>query len=249
MAVPSRQEIEAALYADESGETIGLDEVQILDNPSAGRISTLEAALSNEDIDLHYRAAFVLASWGNGRGLDAIERLVDAQVDRRGVNVPHRIYGYNNVYDEIAYALSLFGCSSIGRPDDQKRIYAKLLGLYGPHEFESRLKGALLASEFRELLPDVEQALHRALKLGKRYLASQLLPVVAKWDSSTAWQLISSFQSVAIETPNPTVNVAEALRYINSDEARRMLRQLCQHADTVVAEEARESLEINIGWA
>ncbi len=243
MSVPSRKEIEAALYLDDAGDVVGLDEVQLLENPSSARITTLEAALGSDDIELHYRAALVLAAWGNDKGLDAIERLVDTHVDRKGVNVPHRIYGYNNIYDEIAYAVFLFGHANSQRPSDQKRIYSKLLMLYGPYDFESKLKHALLASDSRELLPELRQAFQRALGLAKSYLASQLLPIIAKIDPDEGWQLIPTFGSIQSETPNPLVNVAEALAYIESQDSETLLQQFCQHPDSDVAAEARSSLD------
>jgi hypothetical protein len=218
MHTPSRKEIEAALYTDQSGNLIGLGEVQLLDDPPIERFDILQAALQSEDMEMRYRAAIVLAAWGDNQGLDTIEFLVDNRVDRY-VCVPHRIYSYNNVYDELAYGVYLFGhCGR--RVPDQKRIYAKLLILYGPFSFESNLKYALLVRDFRELIPDVQQACQRALSFEKPYLASQLLPVLAKGSSELVWQFVPVFLDLRIQTPNPVTNVAEALGHINSGEAR-----------------------------
>jgi hypothetical protein len=202
----------------------------------------LHAALGSDDLELVYRAALVLTAWGDDQGLDAIEHLIDSRIDAFGINVPHRIYGYNNVYDELAYAVYLFGhCQR--RVTDQKRIFSKLLNLYGPYDYESKLKHALLKTDFRGLLADVEQASQRAMTFGKFYLASQLLPVIAKWNAGIAWRLFPLFLEMPIQTPNPAVNVAEALEYIDSDEARSQLRQLCHHPDPVVAGEASRVLK------
>lgn len=241
MSSPTMQQMEAALYRDDSGEVVGLDEVQLLENPSPDRVAILHAALRSQDLELQYRAALVLAAWGDDQGLDDIEHLIDMRIDTEGVVVPHRIYGYNNIYDEFARAVYLFGHS--GRQiTKQKRIYAKLLALYGPCDYQGKLKNALLETEFRELLPDVEQACRRALRLGKHYLASQLLPVIAKWDSDEAWQFIGAFDTNTIETPNPVANVAQALRYIDSFDARSLLQELCKHPDVVVSDEAKKAL-------
>lgn len=245
MTVSSPQEIEDALYLDDSGEVVGLDEVQLLENPSLARVRTLESAFRGDDIELLYRAALVLSAWGNDKGLDAIERLVDSNVDRMGVNVPHRIYGYNNIYDEIANAVFLFGHSNGHRPSDKKRIYSKLLALYGPYDFESKIKHALLASDVRGLLPELQRAFERALELAKPYLASQLLPIITKNTPEEGWRLICLLLSrVTGETPNPLVNVAEALAHVESQNSVALLRQLCQYPDSVVAAEAGRSLSI-----
>ena len=147
---------------------------------------------------------------GDDQGLDDIERLIDLRIDTKEITVPHRIYGYNNIYDEFAYAVYLFRHSG-RRVHDQKRIYSKLLELYGPCGYEWRLKSALLESGFRDLLPDVERACRRALAADRVYLASQLLPVTAKWVSERVWSLIPLFLRSLAQTPNPVAHVAVAL--------------------------------------
>lgn len=239
MPAPPKQQVEAALYEDDSGTMVGLDEVQLLETHSPDRVAILHAALRSQDLELRYRAALVLAAWEDDQGLDDIERLVDMRIDTKGVTVPHRIHGYNNIYDEFAYAVYLFGNAS-RRVADQKRIYSKLLALYGPCDYESKLKHALLRSDFRELLPDVEQACRRAVAADKAYLASQLLPVLAKWNPEVAWPLFPLFSHRSVQTPNPAVNVAEALKYIKTDSGYSLLQQLIQHPDLVVADEARQ---------
>ena len=97
-----------------------------------------------------------------------------------------------------------------------------------------------MQSEFDELIDDVEEACRRSLDLGKEYLASQLLPVLAKWNSAVAFQLIPSFTHEAVFTPNPTANVVEALRYIEPSLRDSLLQRLTGHPDSVVANEAKQ---------
>ncbi len=241
----SECDVDAALFRDDSGTLVGLDEVQLLENPSCHRIAVLHSALQSQDLEVRYRAALVLTAWGDEKGLDEIERLVDLRIDREGIVIPQRIDGYNNIYDEFAYAVYLFGEAEHCRAKRHK-IYKKLLELYGSHDFESKLKYSLLQTEFRELLPDVKQAYRRALAIGKVYLASQLLPVLAKWDSEVAFALICQLQQNLMETPNPIVNVAEALKFIKTESGFAMLQQLTNHPDSVVADEARQVLGMNI---
>ncbi len=237
MQIPSKKQIEDALYTDESGSLIGLDEVQLLDRPPLERFSILQAALESQDLEIRYRAAVVLAAWGDDQGLDAIEDMIDNRIDQKGICVPHRIHQYNNIYDEFAYAIYLFGHSG-RRSSDLSRIFKKILQLYGPCRFESKLKNALLAREDRDIIPSIESACERALDSGEPYLASQLLPVLAKWEPEKAWSLVPLFTNQPSQTPNPIVNVAEALRYIHSKEARALLEEFCRNADSVVADEA-----------
>lgn len=234
-----KSDVEAALFTDEHGVVVGLDEVQLLEHPPEGRIAVLHEALGMDDLELRYRASIVLAAWGDDKGLNAIEDLIDIRIDELGVNIPHRILSYNNIFDELAYAVYLYG--DVGqRTADQVRIYKKLLSIYGPCDFESKLKTALLCSEYKELFGDVENACRRSIDLGKKYLASQLLPVIARWDQATAWKLIPLFLEEAVVTPNPTANVVEALKYVEPSLGTPLLHQLVSHADSVVANEAKQ---------
>lgn len=238
MSVPSKRLVESALFEDDAGTMVGLDEVQLLETHSADRVAILHAALRSQDLELRYRAALVLTAWEDDEGLDDIERLVDMRIDTKGVTVPHRLYGYNNIYDEFAYAVYLFGNAN-RRVPDQTRIYSKLLALYGPCDYESKLKHALLRFDCRILLPDLQQACQRAFAADKVYLASQLLPVLAKWDFDMALPLFPLFLHSSVLAPNPAVNVAEALKYVHSPSAYLLLKELVNHPDSVVADEAK----------
>lgn len=236
---PLKSEFEIALYTDEAGNVVGLDDVQLFENPPADRVATLQRALRTSNLEIRYRAALVLAAWGDDEGLTSIEWFVDNRIDEMGIVDPHRLYGYNNIYDKFAYAVQLYG--DLGRQlHVQKRIYKKLLSLYGPCEFESRLKYALMQSGFDELVNDVEQACRRSLDLGKEYLASQLLPVLGKWNQSVAIPLMPTFVHEFITTPNPTANVVEALRFVEAGSRDPLLNKLAGHLDSVVAQEAKQ---------
>lgn len=236
------------LYEDEGGKVVGLDEVQLLEPVPAERIPALRTLLVGEDERLRFEAAVVLAAWGDEEGISAIEELIDGRVDARVTISPHRIYGYDNVYDELAQATHRYGLSG-GNRSTIKRIYRKLLGLYGPIRFESRLKYALLREEHLtdEFYPDVVAAIERAFNSGEAYLASQLLPVAAKWRQDAAMRLIAPFVGRTRQVPDPAANVAEALKYIPSPESRAALVVLATHPDRAVAEEANESIAYQSG--
>ncbi|QDT24735.1 hypothetical protein Enr10x_00250 [Gimesia panareensis] len=234
----TRQQIEAALFADDDGNVIGLEEVQFLEEPTASRMAILHVALISTDLELRYRAALVLTAWGDDRGLDDLEQLIKLRIDRQGIEIPHRIHGYNNLYDEFAYAVFLWNDSQ-KRTADRRRIYSRLLALYGECDFESKFKHALLNSDFSELLPEVIQAMQRATARDKIYLASQLLPVIARWDTEAAWDLFDEFLKQPAQTPHPAINVAEALGYFDSDAGLQLLKKLIVHPDSVVANQAK----------
>lgn len=242
MSHPQEEQIFAALYVDDDGQFVGLDEVQLMESPPPDRIDVLHAALGCSNLEISYKAAIVLAAWGDNKGFDALEHLVDMRIDKQGVCEPHRIYGYNNVFDSIAHAVYLFG--DCGRRDrDQVRLYQKILALYGECDFESKLKYALLRVDFPELANNVESACKRSRDAGKLYLASQMLPVIARWAPARAWELLPAFWIDQKATPNPTVNIAEALAYFQSREAETILHHLANHCDKVVSMEARNVID------
>jgi hypothetical protein len=239
----SESEIRHLLYEDESGDVVGLDEVQLLDPPPESRIEPLRRLLSSDDSYLVFQAAIVLAAWGDDAGLDKVEELVDSQIHTSGEFSPHRIDDYDNVYDDLAYAVHLYGLTE-KREEDRARIYSKMLRLYGPCVFQSQLKYALLRCNFTTLTRDVFDAIRRSQELDRPYLASQLLPVLANWSPKDGWDLIPQFIGLAQQTPNPLTNVAEALRYIKTPESEQLLKRLAGDADYIVAEQAAESLSL-----
>lgn len=239
-------EIRHLLYEDEDGEVVGLDEVQLLDPVPTERIAPTRALLHSPDLYLVYQAALVLTAWGDPAGLLQIEAMVDARVDRQMEFAPHRIYDYDNVYDEMADAVYVYGLSSDAQQEDRLRVFRKLLALYGPCYFESKLKSALLRMEFAGVLvPEMRDALERAQGLGRLYLASQMLPPLARWEGEAVRPLLDRFMTAPAErerAPDPHANVAEALGYLPGLGSRRRLEQMARSLERAVAEEARASL-------
>lgn len=243
----TRDSIEKALYTDKEGTIIGLPEVQLMEDPPVERFTILREATQLADVDLVYKAAMVLAAWGDDVGLATIEHLIDERIHEKYLLVPHRIYGYDNIYDELAEAVHLFGSLGAGSTEHRReqaiRVYRKLLELYGPCNYESTLKSALKRSDLSELAADVEAAIKRALSLRKCYLASQLLPCLARWKPAATMDLIPVFLQQEPEAPNPIINVAEALRHISSERSKQLLTFLRQHADPLVRTEAEEAIK------
>ena len=196
------------------GDLVGLDEVQLLDPIPTERIPALQNLFNDEDLFLAYQATLIITAWGNVSGLKKAEDFIDNRIDEKIEIAPNRIYGYDNVYDELAEAVGLFALSSKGFVDERKRIFKKLLKLYGEMYFENKLKYALLKSNFTDLLPDVEEATERAFQTKKFYLSSNLLPILGKWNSPEFYEWMKIFAKMEDQTPNPKFNVVESLEYL-----------------------------------
>jgi HEAT repeat protein len=234
--------IQHLLYEDEDGQIIGLDEVQLLEPVPTNRIPEIRQLLDNNDLNLVFQATLVLAAWGDKAGFNKISELIDKKIHNQIQLAPHRLYGYDNVYDLLAEAIEIYGYTQ----QDHKEIidiYRKLLDLYGECTFESRLKIALLNHQYDVLANEVIQAINRAINNKRYYLASQLLPVLAKWGyREIVKTLISNFMTWPQHSPNPLSNVAESLRYLHDFESLSLLNTLQNHQDSSVSEQAKASL-------
>jgi HEAT repeat protein len=235
-------ELSHLLYEDENGEVIGLGEVQLLDPPPRNRVEKLQQLLSDPSDWLAFQASLILAAWGEPEGVASLSKFV-AQWPNRVIGFSHhRLRGYDNSYDEIADAAHLFQLSN-GNSTIARDLFRGLLALYGPVEYESRLKYALLRSDCHDLIPDIIAAIDRARCLGKFYLASQLLPPLARLLGTGAVSVIDPFFRFN-DDPNPRVNIAESFQYIEPGIAEPILKELEKDTDSIVSDQARSSLEM-----
>ena len=241
-SMPSTLEQDHLLNDNAAGEHVGGRAVAWLTPIPSERIPRLRLLLQSPDIDVVVEATLILVTWGDAVGLNSLENLVDRRVHTLGEFYPHRIYGYDNIYDVLSDALGDFRGRSDEFREQRQRLFEKLLQLYGPFDFEGDLKFALLKCDFPELERAIEGAIARALQVGKPYLASQLLPPLARFNQAAALARFPRFTGLGKASPNPDVNVAEALRYVSADVSVPLLQQLSQHRDKVVADEARKSL-------
>lgn len=197
-----------ALYTNEEGQLIGLDEVQLLDPVPTGRIPALLPLLTTDDPYLAYQAGLVLAAWGVEAGVAYLRHLVDIRIDQTTELAPSRLTGEDNVYDVIGEALGLAVLSGY----DEHAIttgLASVLGLYGECFFEGKLKNILLQLDLPNVLPAVKQAVQLALEHGRYYQASQLLPVLAKYDRPYALSQTALFEGLTAQDPRIAYNLAE----------------------------------------
>ncbi|WP_020408551.1 hypothetical protein [Hahella ganghwensis] len=239
---PINSEEYRLLYTDEYGEDVGLDEVQLLDPPLEERVPALSKMLNSSDPYLSYQSTLVLAAWGKDIALDKLEEYINKEdISNKGFS-PNRITGEDNVYDELSYAVHLYGLSE-GNKERMLKAFKKILAIYPDYYFESKLKLGLLSNDFVELIPFIEKAINNTLSLGKTYQASQLLPVLTKLDPDKGWQTIQQFTNLPASTPNPKANIAEALKYYPSEESLELLNTYTKNQDPAVALEAEQSLK------
>ena len=200
--------IYSALYTDESGEEVGLDEVQLLDPVPAERIPRLILLLGNDDVYMAYQSALVLAAWGVREGVAYFQHFIDARLDKTATLEPHRLWGQDNVYDIIAEALEIAVLSGYNRVE-VVRTLKNILQLYGECYFESKLKRVLINLDEQSLLPDIKQAMQSALSHERYYQASQLLPVLAKFDKVYALAQVNMFQNLITKDKRIQYNLEE----------------------------------------
>lgn len=235
-------EVYRVLYTDEVGDDVGLDEVQLLDPPLEERVPTLSKMLNSTDQYLSYQAVLVLVAWGKDVGLEKLEEIVDKEEINTSGFSPNRITDEDNVYDELSYAVHLYGLSG-GNRSNMLKLFTKLLAIYPKYFFESKLKHSLLRNEFAELIPSIEDAISKTLASGKHYQASQLLPALTKLDPEKGWQAMQKFINLPESVPDPAANIAEALKYLSPHKAESLLQQYVSSESPGVAEEARKSLD------
>lgn len=202
------QEIYNALYTDETGEVVGLDEVQLLEPIPHERIPKLVDLLTGDDLYLAYQCGLVLAAWGVEQGVHYLRHLVAIRIDKLAEFEPHRLWGQDNVYDVIARALKIAVLSNYDKGEIID-IIKSILRLYGECYFESKLKYTLIKLNEPILLPDIKQAMQLALNHERYYQASQLLPVLAKYDNAYAFAQVTAFQKLIAKDKRIQYNLEE----------------------------------------
>lgn len=203
------QDVYNILYTDEIGEVVGLDEVQLMKSELSIRIPSLITLINSEDLYMAYQSGLILAAWGVREGVDFLDHLIKVRIDKTVEFEPHRLWGEDNIYDVIAEALKI--AVSINGYDEQNinDLYENILLLYGECYFEGKLKYALIKLNTHSLLPNIKQAVQSALKYERYYQASQLLPVLVKYDRTYAFAQMDVFQKLLTKDKRIKYNLDE----------------------------------------
>jgi len=200
-------------YIDEDGN-IGEDlyEVQLLDDISPERTQKLIALLGHQNEFITYQAMLILLAWGVDEGFDKLDNFI-AEESKEEFE-PHRIYGEDNVYDVVSHALYI---STYNTENEDKIIpyLKKILATYGDKFFESKLKYVLLNMEkATQLLPEIKVAITSALDNKRYYQASQLLPVIAKFDKTPVNKYAATFTPLIQKDKRIEYNLQEMKEHL-----------------------------------
>ncbi len=195
-----KKEIFEILYKyidDDGNEGEDLFEVQLLEKAPQKRVDKLIQLLEHEDQYICLQAMLILIAWGKREGLRKLDEFINNEYDKFEKFYPHRIWGQDNVYDEISDALFM----SIFKTKNENLILPylkKILSLYGDKFFESKFKSVLLESlkSTQILIPEIKEAIELAIKNKRYYQASQFLPIIAKYDNKNIDQYILKFNSL-----------------------------------------------------
>lgn len=201
------------LYTDENGDEVGLDEVQLIEPPISERIPELVGLLDSNELFISYQAALVLAAWGNKCGLNKIEEFIDMEKSKDYCFEPNRISGDDNFYDDLSYAVYLYGLSG-GDREEIVNIIRKILKIYHKYYFDSKLKYVLQKSNFSELTDDIDNAIHCSIISGKYIQASDLFIAFAQLDSHKCLAYIKKIQDHLLSNQYASKNMERALEII-----------------------------------
>lgn len=179
-----------ALYCDDDGTVINLDEVQYLDPVPTDRLPILYGLLGDDDPYACLQAVPVLVAWADPRGLRAAADLVENEAIDTGM-MPHRLWGVDTAWDELASALAI----AHARPQHDgplvDHLVEQLLARFERHFFDRGMHRLSLAVAKPVLLGPLLTAMHRASAAGKIDQAALLLEAIASIDPQVGWQTIS----------------------------------------------------------
>lgn len=125
------KEIYSLLYTNKNGEKEDSYEMSMLEDKDTPwdrverLISLLQPVTTIEDVLIPLESAKLLASWGSEEGLRYLEYLVDIRVDKLGCISPHRIHGYDEVYEEIQHATTNYFVRYADRSKEEGQVAAK----------------------------------------------------------------------------------------------------------------------------
>ncbi len=203
-------------YKDDeiSEEGYNLSEVQLLE-VDVERAKKLIKLLENSDLFIVYQTCLILIAWGYKEAFEKFNQFITNRWDKKTEFSPHRINGEDNVYDEFSYA---FLISTYNNTSQVQLIpyFSKILELYGVCFFESKLKEVLLKLNFvaTSLLFNIKKGITLAINNKRYYQASQLLPVISKYDKPVLNEYIEIFKGIEGEDVRIKFNLEEATKSV-----------------------------------
>lgn len=232
------------LYCDDSGETVGLEEVQLLDPWPTDRLGPLRTLLVEGDPTARFHSMLVLVAWGDSVGLEAANRFLhNKQDDASGIST-HRLHGRNLAYDELADALGLSLANNVDRAE-VTALAVQLLQLFRTEFFESGLERLLSALADPELQDEILRAIGDVSSQGRVQEASELLPALASINPDLTWRTIHNmFSNQDGYLPEALTGIAFAFGRIKTSEALEELYQFQQSDQPGAAVAAEMALRL-----
>ncbi|HFC92815.1 MAG TPA: hypothetical protein ENJ51_08395 [Leucothrix mucor] len=138
------------LYTNKQGKKESSYEMSLLEDQDIpwDRIEKLKGLLqpvsSIKNILIPLESAKLLSSWGIEEGLNYLENLVDNRVDKLGLISPHRLFSYDQIYEEIQDAITNYYARHADRSTEEginaakriKPILLKIIKLFEVLPFE-----------------------------------------------------------------------------------------------------------------
>jgi hypothetical protein len=239
------KEIYNALYSDEYGDIVGLDEVMTLDHPIQDRIVLLESLLNNEDLYVAYQSASILTAWGNNHGVDFLIQLIEKNVSSEINLAPNRFNNFDDIYDQIGSTVRLYELTE-GNSEKVIKCYRLLLDKFPFNQFRGHFCDSLTNSDLSAFLHDELIESHElTYSRGYRFQASLLLPCIMKNFPEEGANLIDTYYLRSWDINQPEMEfVAESLGIGNATKFIPILEKLVSSKNQLTAEKAQRSLTI-----
>lgn len=237
-------ETQQLLYADETGELVGVAEVQLMEPIPAERIPSVRALLASDDIVARFHALLVLVGWGDEGGLAHVETVLAGTTNPFDGVDTHRFGSVDLAYDRIADALSTgltFNHLDLTRV---RALGLALLNRCGDVFYENGLERLLTALKDPSLADATETAVFRLLDNDEARQATDLLPALATVAPERAMAIVERIIESETLSSLTGLGVARTLERIDSPESIDRLRSIAKRDDLPAAQSvAMEALE------
>lgn len=201
-------------YNEDGYEGYDLNEVQLLRAIEIHRVEKLKLLLQHDDSYIAYQAMLILLARAIPEGFQQLDKFISGKWEEKHTFEPHRIYNEDNVYDVITNALSISILN--GKSEEELHAYiTRFLKIYGDHFFESHLKDFLIKKNCSPLLKAIEQAMMYAIDNERYYQASQLFPVIVRYDKDGFNKHVGVFKDLLPHDSRIMYNIEEAQKMIS----------------------------------
>lgn len=236
-------EIFNALYSDEYGDIVGLDEVMYSDPPIESRTAFLTSLLDHTDPYIAFQSAMVLSSWGKREGIDYLTILLQKFLAHPASIHESDFFYLSEYLDTIGTASRLYELSG-GDSEATRNCYLLLLKLFPTYSFKGHFCDSLTNSHLTTtLFQELIDAHNKTYSEEHFFQASMLLPCIMKHFPETGEEIIAEQYAGQENVDAPEMEfVAESLYYSTSQKFDALLRELIESKNILTAEKAQKAL-------